>query len=97
MKRLIWVLSMTFLCGCANFLTTTATSGIGYGMTKQQVLTKLAAKKYPVINQDENTIVAKGMQEQLKQPATKTFQFQDDHLVSVTDQVDSGSSFTFQK
>jgi hypothetical protein len=96
MRTLILVL-VIFLSGCANFMTTTATSGIGYGMTKQQVLAKLAAKRYPVVSQDENTIVARGKQEQLKQPATKTFQFQNDRFVAVTDQIDGGSSFTFQK
>lgn len=100
-KHWLMVGFIVMLTGCANFLTTTATSGTSFGMRKEAVLKVLDRKGYKIINQDENTIVAEGMQEQLKQPAVKTFAFENDRLVSVSDQIldgnVKGSTFTFMR
>ena len=101
MKNLIGLTILVFLVGCANFLTTTATSGISFGMSKGSVIRVIEKKGYKIISNDENTIVVEGMQEQLKQPAIKTFIFENDRLISVSDKVldgnIKGSTFNFIK
>jgi hypothetical protein len=98
-----WLMAglIVMLTGCANFLTTTATSGTGFGMRKEAVLKVIEKKRYKIVSQDENTIVVEGMQEQLKQPAIKTFAFENDRLISVSDRVldgsVKGSTFTFMR
>ena len=92
MKRFIfYVFIVLFGSGCANFLTTTATSGTSFGMRKGSVLKVIEKKGYKILSQDENNIVVEGMQEQLKQPAIKTFTFENDRLISVSDKVLDGS------
>ena len=92
MKRLTFILAFLFAFpGCANFLTTTATSGTSFGMRKGAVLKVIDKKGYKILTQDENTITVEGMQEQLKQPAIKTFTFENDRLISVSDKVLEGS------
>lgn len=82
---LLMILSL-WLGSCATFLTTTGTKGISFGMTKEQVLKRIETR-YTIIRQDENTIVCNGMQEQMQQPALKTFAFEKNRLVSVPDKI----------
>jgi len=86
-KAISLFLTIIFLTGCSNLLTTTGTSGTSFGMEREAVLKSINRKKYKIISQDENSIVVDGLQEQLKQPAIKTFRFENDRLVSVTDQI----------
>ncbi len=102
MKRWISVMiAVSLLIGCANFLTTTATSGTSFGMRKEAVLKVIERKGYKIVRQDENAIVVEGMQEQLKQPAIKTFTFENNRLISVSDKILAGSvegsTFNFMK
>ena len=101
MRKFVLFLCIPLFVGCANFLTTTATSGTSFGMKRLSVLRVIEKKGYGILSQDENTIVVKGMQEQLKQPAIKTFTFENDKLVAVSDKVldgsVKGSTFTFKR
>ena len=73
--------------GCANFLTTTANRGISYGMSQEAVIRVNEKKGYKILSKDENAVVVEGMQEQLKQPAEKTFYFENGRLVSVSERI----------
>lgn len=88
MKNLSFILVLVFtICGCASFLTTTGTGGTSFGMTKEAVIKTMERKGYKIISQDENVVVVDGMQEQLKQPAIKTFYFENGRLVSVNEKI----------
>ena len=88
MKQVIWGMGLLkMLSGCANFLSTTANRGIAYGMSQEAVIKVNEKKGYKVLSQDENTVVVEGMQEQLKQPAEKTFYFENGRLVSVSEKI----------
>lgn len=79
---------IVFLCaGCANFLTITANKGITYGMSQEAVVKVNEKKGYKIIRQDENIIIVEGMQEQLKQPAEKTFHFENGRLISIEEKI----------
>jgi len=91
MKRIVAFVLCLGLTGCASFLSTTATSGTSFGMSRAAVMQVIEKKGYKVISQDENTIVVQGMQEQMDQPAIKTFTFKDGRLISVSDKVLGGS------
>jgi len=96
LKRTInLIILFVFLTGCANFLTTTATSGTRFDMKRESVMRVIERKKYKIISQDENTIVVEGMQEQMEIPAIKTFTFKDGRLISVSDQPLDGRGNTF--
>jgi len=88
MKRFIFGIGLlVMLCGCANFLSTTANRGIAYGMSQEAVIKVNEKKGYKILSKDENTVIVEGMQEQLKQPAEKTFYFENGRLVSVSEKI----------
>ena len=67
--------------------TAIANRGIAYGMSQEAVIKVNEKKGYKVLSQDKNTVVVDGMQEQLKQPAKKTFYFENGRLVSVSEKI----------
>lgn len=88
MKKFSLVAALVIsLYGCASFLTTTGTGGTSFGMSKEAVVKVMERKGYKIISEDENTVVVDGMQEQLKQPAIKTFYFENGSLVSVNEKI----------
>lgn len=87
MKKLVFLLVLVgVLCGCANFLTTTATRGTSFGMSREKVLARLE-NKYKLLYQDKHILIFDGLQEQLKQPALKGFTFQNNRLVMASDRI----------
>lgn len=87
MKKLAILFFAISLLGCANFLSTTANRGIGYGMNQDTVARINEKKGYKIISRDENNVVVDGMQEQLKVPAIKTFYFENNKLVAVNEKM----------
>ena len=87
MKKVVLGISILIMCGCADFLSTTANRGIAYGMSPKAVVKVNQQKGYKILSQDENNVVVEGMQEQLKQPAVKTFYFENGRLVSVSEKI----------
>jgi hypothetical protein len=101
MKKILVLLLCLEMVGCASFLATTATSGTSFGMSREAVMRVIEKKEYKIISNDENTVVVEGMQEQMKAPAIKTFTFQKNRLISVSDKVLDGrlkgTTLIFQK
>ncbi len=87
-KQIIQMLAaVILLSGCANFLCTTGNRGIAYGMNPEVVIKVNEKKGYKILNENENSVVVEGLQEQLNQPAEKTFYFENGHLVSVSEKI----------
>ena len=101
MRQFFMLVLCLGLAGCASFLATTATSGTSFGMSREAVIRVIEKKEYKIISQDENTIVVQGVQEQLKDPAIKTFTFKNNKLFSVSDKVLEGklkgNTFTYME
>ena len=68
------------LLGCQT--TTTAELGIRYGMSKQDVITRISATD-KVIGTDGDTVTTEGIFQPTHQLSRKTFVFQDGKLVTV--------------
>ena len=86
-KNLLLLSLLTFFFGCAG-LPETANRGIKYGMTPEKVIQVNKKKGYRILGWYQNTVVVKGMQEKLNQPAIKSFYFEDGKLVSITEKIE---------
>jgi len=80
-KILVSILLMFLLFGCQT--ETTGQAGIDYGMSKQQVIERLASTD-KIISSDGDTVVSEGPFAPAKARARKEFHFHDGKLVDVT-------------
>ena len=79
MKNVLICVVSGLVVGCASFIETTGTSGVSFGMSKQEVLQRIQ-KTDKIISVSDDTIVAEGLFLGKKR-LRKIFTFRDDRLV----------------